>query len=200
MRTAHGYAFAVADGVGALSGSSAASKAAVEAVKQWSANRNGSLLTEVDDLYEEIDKSVREALAHEDSGATTLACLLAEESGYLLTAIGDSEILAVSSSGETVLLNELDHLPSRPNVLLAWIDGKTELAPHVAQLNTLPDRLCLLTDGVTKLLEYERIGKLVLEAGVKGAAVALVDAAREAGAQDDLTAVVVSADLFGPRT
>jgi serine/threonine protein phosphatase PrpC len=199
MRTAHGYAFAVADGVGALSGSAAASQAAVDAVKQWSANRNGSLLTEVDGLYDEIDRSVREALAHEDSGATTLACLLADETGYLLTAIGDSEILAVSATGETVLMNELDHLPNRPNVLLAWIDGKTELSPHVAQLNRLPDRLCLVTDGVTKLLEYERIGRLVLDAGVQGAAVALVDAAREAGAQDDLTAIVISADLFGPR-
>jgi len=199
LQTAHGYAFAVADGVGALSGSAAASKAAVEAVKRWSADRTGSLLDEVEGLYEEIDEAVATALANEDSGATTLACLLADDSGYLLTAVGDSEILAVSATGETVLMNELDHLPSRPNVLLAWIDGKTELSPHVAQLNRLPALLCLVTDGVTKMLDYDRIGRLVLDTGVQGAATALVDAAREAGAQDDLTAIVVSADLFAPR-
>ncbi len=124
-------------------------------------------------------------------GATTLACALRTESACLVLTVGDSEVLAIPGDGPAERLNVLDHIPSRPNVLLAWLDGRTPFEPHVYALDGTEHLLCLVTDGVTKVVDYVGISEIVRGSQLAGGPGGLIAAAREAGATDDLTAVVM---------
>jgi serine/threonine protein phosphatase PrpC len=189
-------AFAVADGVGALEASPAASAAAATAAVQWVRQRQAVTVHDIPAQLTSVNESVGEALgARGEKGATTLACVVLSAGRVIIVTVGDSEVLAVGSAGPAERLNELDHVPARPNMLLAWIDGKETLEPHIIELERLPHRLCLVTDGLVQALDYERIAGLVREADAAEAARALVLSARDLGASDDVTALVLSAQL-----
>ena len=186
--------FAVADGVGAQPASPQASRAAVAAVELWVREHGGRVAV----VGEVVNAAVGAALeAGRDEGATTLACAVLGDEACDIVVIGDSAILAVDDEGEATLLHSLDHLADQPNVLLAWLDGKTRFEPQIVHLERLPRWLCLLTDGVTGALDYERIAQLVRASDVTRAAKELVSAAVSAGAQDDLTAIVVEPGVAG---
>lgn len=71
------------------------------------------------------------------------------------------------------------------------LDGRTPVEPHVYVLDGTEHLLCLVTDGVTKVVDYAEIGQVVRDAAASGGMGNLLTAARQAGATDDLTAVVV---------
>ncbi len=180
--------FAVADGVGSLPGSAAASRAAVSAIGHWA--REG--LLDADSLIAAVHPAVADALRQAgEEGASTLACAVWRGSDFYLASVGDSEILAVEQSGAATLLHQLDHLPNRPNVLLSWLDGKTPFRPHIMHFDKAPYLLCFLTDGISRVLDYETIATSVRKSDISAAARDLVIAAQEAGAQDDVTAIVL---------
>ncbi len=180
--------FAVADGIGSQVGSPTASRAAVGAVELWLREHGGQ--TKV--FGEVVNGAVGAALQPgPGEGGTTLACAILRDNSCDLVVVGDSEILAVEVEGEATLLHTLDHLADRPNVLLAWLDGRTHFEPQIARLEILPRWLCLITDGVTSVLDYERIAHEVRSSDIAAAALHLVTAAKEAGASDDITAIVV---------
>ena len=187
-------AFAVGDGVGSMPGSPNASRAAVDAVVE--SLRSGPLV-QVDDLQQvmpSVDRSVVQALASsEGPGATTLAFVVVVRGLARLLSVGDSEIHAIPAEGESVLLHPVDHVPAQPNILLAWLDGETSYEAHTHALELENARLCLMTDGIPGALSNDRIAAVVRGSAVRDAAREVVLAARDAGARDDLTAIVVSA-------
>lgn len=188
---------AVADGVGRKPGSYRASAAAVAAAAECGARLDGANSVPERDVLAAVNQAVAEALgAAGVRGATTLAGGILSKHGGLLMTVGDSEVLAVAASGPAECLNELDHVPSRPMLLLAWIDGVATVEPHLIQLSSAPYRICFVTDGVTSVLDYAELGEIVRANPVSGGARAVVDAARAAGALDDVTAVVVAPDLL----
>ena len=193
-------AFVVADGVGAMAASPAASAAAAGAVVQWVRNRRVVDADDIPDLLASVNEAVGEALRlRGEAGATTLACVILSAGRAIIATVGDSEVLAVGTTGSAERLNELDHVPTRPNMLLAWIDGKETLDPHIIELKALPHLLCLVTDGVVQALDYDRIARVVREREPAEAARALVLSARDRGASDDITALVLSAEVAKSR-
>ncbi len=112
---------------------------------------------------------------------------MTDAGGFALT-VGDSEVLLIPEGGPAERLNVLDHIPSRPNVLLAWLDGRTALEPHVHALDGAEHLLCLVTDGVRKVIDYAEIAGIVRESLLSGGMGDLLAAAREAGSADDLKA------------
>jgi len=188
--------FVVADGVGALEGSPRASDAAALAAARWAAGRDDVSPADVTSFIESVDLAVRAAV-REDPGGTTLACALIGPGDGLVLTVGDSEALAVGSDGPARRLTPIDHLPNQPNMLLAWIDGKVEVEPHVVALVSMPYRLVLATDGVTGALDKAAIADIVRAAPVNAAAAQLVEAARASGAIDDASAIVIAAPPNG---
>jgi serine/threonine protein phosphatase PrpC len=187
------FAFAVADGVGSMPGSPVASEAAVKATAAWISKRGAIGEAALEELFADVSRQVDLALkASEFEGATTLVLAAVDRGIALVAAIGDSEALLVPDTGPAQRLNDPDHVPARPNVLLAWIDGQATFEPHIARLEPLPATLCLVTDGVTGTLGYDEIAAIVRSAPPSDAAVALTRAARAAGSSDDATAVVFS--------
>jgi serine/threonine protein phosphatase PrpC len=179
-----------------MPGSPVASEAAVAAVVQWARERRVAGVGDVPGLIASVKKAVAEALqARGEPGATTLACAILYNGGGIVATVGDSEALAVGPTGPAQRLNELDHLPARPNMLLAWIDAEQEPEPHVIELDTLPYRLCLVTDGIAQALDYDRIASLVRGTDPAEAARALVLSAQDHGASDDITALVLGAEV-----
>jgi protein phosphatase len=184
-------AFVVADGVGALERSPAASDAASQAVVTWMQGRERVEQSDAASLLASVDAAVGSAVDNLP-GATTIVCALVEDDNGFVIAVGDSEALALDKHGPARRLNRLDHVPTQPNMLLAWIDGKLAIEPHLISLAPLPYRLVLATDGVTGTLDNDTIADIVRGADVKDAATALVRAARAKGAVDDATAIVVA--------
>jgi serine/threonine protein phosphatase PrpC len=185
-------AFAVADGVGSMEASPTASRTAADTAIAWVRAHADISLEDVPGMLAAVNDAVGSALQGDaGAGATTLACAIVTTDRTIVATIGDSEALAVDLDGPARRLNELDHLPGRPNMLLAWIDGEAEFDPHVIALDVIPHRLCLLTDGVVKVLDYETIAAIIRGASLPDSAQALVMAARDAGASDDVTALVL---------
>ena len=176
-----------------MEGSAAASTAASKAVVAWARRQNTARLSDMPALLSEVNAAVGKALRKKgQGGATTLACALVSRDGCVVATVGDSEVLAVDYSGPACRLNQLDHLPARPNMLLAWIDGDVEVEPHLIELETLPHRLCLVTDGVSQAVDGQRLANLLRDAPPSKAAEVLVIEALSGGATDDVTALVLA--------
>lgn len=186
-------AFAIADGVGALEGSPYASMAAAAAATGWVQGRSSVRPSDVPQLVEVANAAVKDTLSRNRiKGATTIACAVIAPTTVVIATVGDSEALAVTTSGPATRLNELDHVPARPNVLLAWLDGESPVEPHAIEIQRLPHRLCLVTDGVSRALDYTIIAEVVRSSNPAEAARDLVQHARKNGATDDATAIVIS--------
>jgi len=192
-------AFAVADGVGSLPCSPAVSSAAALAAIDWASGFQGAVVeTDIEGLVSAVGASVLNQLSlTPGAGATTLASAFLADGRGLVMTVGDSEALAVDREGPARPLTEPDHVPSQPNVLLAWIDGTSPFTPHIIALDVLPHRLCLVTDGIVKVLSYDRIADIARQSPPSESARNLVLAARHELAGDDVTAVVIGSGAPG---
>ncbi len=186
-------AFAVADGVGALPGSPFASAAAALAVIEWAQAKPETPSFEA--LSAHVTERVGAALRPRSlNGATTLVVALIAGGEVTVASIGDSGALAIPASGPAKPLHKLDHVPSRPNILTAWIDGEAAFEPHRGTPARDSYALCLVTDGVSGSLRNEQIADIVRSTPLEDAAALLVKAARAAGSHDDATALVLGAE------
>lgn len=186
--------FALADGVGSMPGSPIASSTAVDAMvgaAELGLLDHPLLITETMDL---VNEAVGYSLGESGlNGATTLAFAVLEAARPVAVfSVGDSEVHAISGAGDSRLLHELDHVPARPNVLLAWIDGQSSFEAHKATAPADATHLCLMSDGVPAALGTSDIARIIRTKPIADGARELVLAARRAGANDDLTAIVVA--------
>ena len=133
--------------------------------------------------------------------------------GVHLAHLGDSRAYQLPAAGEGLRPLTSDH--SAANLLAGWGAISAEEAashpfarhltraiglagsegPSTATLTLAPgDRLLLCSDGLTGALDDDRIGALLAAAsGPEAACDALVEAAIDAGATDNVTALVVQA-------
>lgn len=180
--------FVVADGVGSLPGSPIAARTATEAVIVAA---EAGLLAD-GEWSAVVDERVCLALDEAGlKGGTTLAFLASTPNGSTVASIGDSEVHTISAVGESHLVNHLDHIPTRPNILLAWVDGRAPYEPHTDSIGDEVEFVCLMSDGVPAALSRCVIADTVRASTITDAARELVLSARSAGALDDLTAIVV---------
>ena len=184
-------AFAIGDGVGSLPASPLVSTAVVEAAVN-ALTSTGDHSQFATNLLAEINIAASAALERSDAkGASTIACIRVGSDSVWISTAGDSGVLSVESDGTATMLTEPDHVPNQPNILLAWIDGDVEVVPHVVVLDHMPFRLCLATDGVTGALDLSEIARILTDTNLSESARAVVVAAQAAGAQDDVTVIVI---------
>ncbi|MEX2458794.1 MAG: Stp1/IreP family PP2C-type Ser/Thr phosphatase, partial [Actinomycetota bacterium] len=201
--------YAVADGMGGHRAGEVASRMALEALAE----------VEPDDGPHSLPERVKAAnrvvhqRASEDKDlegmGTTLTALVMDGSEARIAHVGDSRAYLLRD-GELKMLTE-DHTLVRRMVT----EGKltTEEAERHPQRSILTralgvdaevdvdemtvrlrggDRLLLCTDGLTSMLGEDRIGEILRsDSDPQGAADALVEAANEAGGQDNITVVVL---------
>jgi len=149
-------------------------------------------------------------------GTTVVAALLVEDDGapaWLLANLGDSRIYAVAGgrlrrvstdhsvvqelvdSGEITADEANDH-PERHVITRALGGPRLEPADYFVLPLPEAERLLLCTDGISGLVDDDRIAEILTQSpDPRDAADRLVGAALEAGGDDNATAVVV--DVVG---
>lgn len=207
----HEPLFAVADGMGGHQGGEVASKLALDALRE--ATDGVALAQAVQDANRAV--FVR---AGEDPGlagmGTTLTAVLAHGDTFRLAHVGDSrayllrdgDLQRITTDHTVVeglvekgeLTPEEAAIHPQRSILTRAIGVEGEVQVDQASIQVRPgDRLLLCSDGLTGMIEDDDILRILGERrDPQAAADALVDAANEAGGQDNITAVVI--DVAGP--
>jgi protein phosphatase len=209
---------AVADGLGGHPGGDIASRCAVDAVADAPAGTAGSEL--VGAAHDRIIARIAEALGERSeliAMATTLTLAVLSPSESIEVAhVGDSR--AYLARGSTMVQVTEDHTHGMDRVLageLSVEEAQEDPDWHVMsnwlgfesyrvatyRIPVVPgDRLLLCTDGLTNMLDDNRIAEILRSGAVEFATTALVDAANDAGGVDNISAVVVEVLEADPVT
>jgi serine/threonine protein phosphatase PrpC len=215
--------FVVADGMGGHENGDVASRIVVEefarlADEGYDPTRGAEVVTAT---LEAIQGRISEVPAPDgvglrSPGTTMVAALLVEDDGapaWLLANLGDSRIYAVRGgelhqvstdhsvvqelvdSGELTAAEAHDH-PERHVITRALGGPRLEPADFFLLPVVEVERLLLCTDGINGLVDDDRIGAILTgTSDPRDAADRLVEAALDAGGDDNATAVVV--DVVG---
>ncbi|MGH2546502.1 MAG: Stp1/IreP family PP2C-type Ser/Thr phosphatase, partial [Actinomycetota bacterium] len=198
--------FAVADGMGGHQGGEVASKLALDTLREAT---DGTALAQA---VQDANRAVFEQAGRDPALAgmgTTLTAFLAEGDTLRLAHVGDSRayllrdgdlqrittdhtvVEGLVEKGELTAQEATIH-PQR-SILTRAIGVDGEVVVDQASIQPRPgDRLLLCSDGLTGMVDEATIQRILEEyADPQAAAEALVDAANEAGGQDNITAVVV---------
>ncbi|MGH2710662.1 MAG: Stp1/IreP family PP2C-type Ser/Thr phosphatase [Actinomycetota bacterium] len=200
--------FAVADGMGGHQGGEVASSLALETV----AKRQGNLEQRV----QEANAAVF-ARAAKDPGlsgmGTTLTILLADGDVLRMAHVGDSRAYMLRDGqlrrltkdhtvverlvDEGKLTAEEAEIHPQRSILTRALGVDQALHVDQAEIEPKPgDRILLCSDGLTGMVGEDRITEILSASkSPQAAADALVEAANEAGGQDNITAVVI--DVLG---
>ncbi len=222
-----GWLFAVADGMGGQPGGGIAGRLACDGLSGyyqhpltgrlgWDARR---LKRHLEETVLRIDRQIRK-YAHGDPAladmGTTLSCLVLTPQHAIIAHVGDSRIYRLRRGHLTGLtmdhtfvqdmINEGEVDPARAEThplrhlltravgtgeTLEWID--TRIDPLFEN-----DRFLLCSDGLTKILSTGQIARALCEHGhARQIAVNLVSRALQAGAKDNVTALVVKNGIYG---
>jgi len=211
--------FVVADGMGGHADGEFASRTVVEEFTRLAEGYDPTRGTET--VTAVLEASQRRLLEHgrlgmRGPGTTVVAALLVEDDGepaWLLVNLGDSRIYAVRGgaleqvstdhsvvqelvdSGE-ITAAEADEHPERHVITRALGGPRLEPPDFFVLPVTEVERLLLCSDGVSGLVDDDRIAAILAESpDPRDAADRLVAAALEAGGDDNATAVVV--DVVG---
>ncbi|HYZ10592.1 MAG TPA: Stp1/IreP family PP2C-type Ser/Thr phosphatase [Actinomycetota bacterium] len=208
----HEALFAVADGMGGHQGGEVASKLALDTLLK--ATDGAALAQAVQDANRAVFERAGSDPALAGMG-TTLTAFLADRDTLRLAHVGDSRAYLLRDG-------ELQRITTDHTVVEGLVE-KGELTPHEASIHpqrsiltraigvegevqvdqgsidVLPgDRLLLCSDGLTGMVDDEHIHRILDERrDPQAAADALVEAANEAGGQDNVTAVVI--DVLEPH-
>jgi len=200
--------FAVADGMGGHRGGEVASRVALERLDE--VHRRGG--TPLPEAVREANRAVLDRAEGDEEllgMGTTITALLARGDGIELAHVGDSRAY-LFRDGELRQLTE-DHTLVHRMVLEGKLtEDEARIHPHRsiltralgveanvevdgASLDIRPgDRVLLCSDGLTSMIGDKAIREILSSAGEpQEASLALVDAANEAGGNDNITALVL---------
>jgi serine/threonine protein phosphatase PrpC len=215
--------WAVADGMGGHQAGEVASGLLVQALAQVDARVSGyAFLDEIQAAVQRVNLDLRARAAALRPGAvigSTLVLLLASEGHYACLWAGDSRAYRLRDG----LLQQITHDHSVAQDLidsgaLSRADARTSKAQHVltravgvAETLALDmregdirsgDLFLLCSDGLTGMVEDDEIGRILQDLPRADAAQALLALALERGGRDNITLVLVAADVSpdGPDT
>jgi len=210
--------FAIADGMGGHAAGDLASGLVINTIAQKAACEIVTLQKTEAEYYTDWLKGTVQAAnlvvyearqkAGNDMGSTLVLCLLMGTEAYL-THQGDSRIYVVNqgaikqlttdhslvqhmvSTGQ-ISQDEARYHPQR-NVIYRSLGDKPYVEVECITQQLFPhDRLLLCSDGLTSLLDDERLQKIVLEASSPQIACdQLVEAANSAGGEDNISVIVI---------
>lgn len=205
--------FAVADGMGGHQGGEVASKLALDTLRKAT---DGVALAQA---VQDANKAVFERAGRDPGLAgmgTTLTAFLVEGDTLRLAHVGDSraylmrdgELQRITTDHTVVegLVEKGELTPQEASIhpqrsiLTRAIGVDGEVQVDQASIQPHPgDRLLLCSDGLTGMIEEADIQRILEEhEDPQAAADALVDAANEAGGQDNITAVIIDVTEAGP--
>jgi serine/threonine protein phosphatase PrpC len=204
--------YAVADGMGGHQGGEVASKLALEILGRLTLEDSGDTAPNLADAVREANRAVLDK-ASTDPGlhgmGTTLTALVAGGNRVFLAHVGDSRAYLLRD-GRMEQLTE-DHTvveglvqegrltrqeaeihPQRSILTRALgVDGDVEVDERSQEVRE-GDRILLCSDGLTGMVPEQEIERVLAELeDPQRAADVLVDAANDAGGQDNITAVVL---------
>jgi PPM family protein phosphatase len=203
---AHEPLFAVADGMGGHQGGEVASRLALDTLRE--ATDGAALAQAVQDANRAVFEQAGRDPALAGMG-TTLTAFLADGDTLRLAHVGDSrayllrdgELQRVTTDHTVVegLVEKGELTPQEASIhpqrsiLTRAIGVDGEVQVDQASIQPRPgDRLLLCSDGLTGMVDEADIQRILEEnTDPQAAADALVDAANEAGGQDNITAVVI---------
>jgi len=204
----------VADGMGGHAAGELASAAAVATFAQIDTQSDHSnesdALTELANGVTSTTAEIRRVVADRPQLAgmgTTLTSLVWREGLINVVHVGDSRayllregelsqmthdhtyVQMLVDTGRITPDEALTH--QRRNLLLRAIDGVNEVEPDLqAREARIGDRYLLCSDGLCGVISHDAIAAILAEGDPTHAVTALVDAALEAGAPDNVTVVV----------
>lgn len=203
--------FAVADGMGGHRGGEVASSVALESLQQLPEDADGLLRA----LVDRIREANRMVLERGESDpelrgmGTTLTALVTQEQKAHVAHVGDSRAYLLRD-GSLQQLTEDHSLVQRMvregkltpeqagrhpqrSILTRALGVDTEIAVDELTLPILPgDRLLLCTDGLTGMIDPDRIHEILeSERDPQAASDLLVEEANGAGGDDNITVVIV---------
>ncbi|MGH2675093.1 MAG: Stp1/IreP family PP2C-type Ser/Thr phosphatase [Actinomycetota bacterium] len=203
----HEPLFAVADGMGGHQGGEVASKLALDTLKKVT-DGEVALVQAVQDA----NRAVFEKAAGDPGLAgmgTTLTAFVAEADGLRLAHVGDSRAYLLRdgdlqriTKDHTVVEGLVDQgkltaheatiHPQRSILTRAiGVEGDVQVDQGSIEVRA-DDRLLLCSDGLTGMVDEDHIQRILEEQrDPQATAEALVEAANEAGGQDNITAVVI---------
>jgi PPM family protein phosphatase len=210
----HEPLFAVADGMGGHQGGEVASKLALDTLKQVAGGERALIQAMQDANRAVFDR------AGQDPGlagmGTTLTAFLVEGDAIRLAHVGDSRAYLLRdgklqriTKDHTVVERlveegrltpqEAEIHPQR-SILTRAIGVEGDVQVDQGTIEVRPgDRLLLCSDGLTGMVGEEEITRILTErSDPQAAADALIEAANEAGGQDNITAVVLDVADGGP--
>jgi protein phosphatase len=207
--------FAVADGMGGHRGGDVASAMALETLQEVDAGSQPGALIEKVKLANGRVLERGEADRDLQGMGTTLTAVLADGDKAHLVHIGDSrayllregEFRQVTRDHTLVqrmvdegrlTRDEADHHPQR-SILTRALGVEAEAEPDPITLDLLPgDRLMLCTDGLTGMVDEERIREVLeSERDPQQACDRLIDEANAAGGEDNITVIVLDFEQDG---
>jgi len=210
--------YAVADGMGGHDAGEVASKlamhSAVHKIMQDLAEANDSLLENVPNWLRNAvtlaNQKVRSrALERDRNMGTTLVVAVIVGYSLHVVNVGDSRAYVISSKEVRQITRDHSFVQAlvdtgaitaeeavghpRRNILTQSVGSHDELTIDLFNVTLKEDEwLLLCSDGLWGTMSNEQIGRIVCNAGSVGeAAQALVNAANEAGGQDNISAIVV---------
>jgi PPM family protein phosphatase len=210
--------FAIADGMGGHAHGDLASGLAINAILQKAACEIVALQNPVFEDYGDWLKQTVQAANHavytarqnagNDMGTTLVLGLLIGTQAYL-THLGDSRIYLINKGSIQQLTTDhslVQHMvttgqitsdearyhPQR-NVIYKSLGEKPEVEVEYSSVQLFPhDRLLLCSDGLTNLLDGQKLQEIILEASSPQAACnLLVEVANSAGGEDNISVIVI---------
>ena len=194
--------FALADGIGGHPAGEIAARAAITHLCDsihdiFVAPRHTHSIEELSALfrvfYENANATVyelgRKYKQYQGMG-TTLSTLFFHDDALIHGHVGDSRIYRLRDHVLTQLTD--DHVKKK-NLLTRAVGPKEHVLPEIAVVSILPDDVYLLcSDGLTSAISDHAIqGILTDPPSLEMATSSLIDAAKQAGGRDNITAVLV---------
>ncbi len=217
-----GLLFAVADGMGGVSGGDFASRLALQTIaEEYYARRESSVPIRLSESISQANRRIyQEAENHPEyyGMGTTVSALLVDGDHAYIAQVGDSRVYLLRK-GEPIWQITDDHSLVAEQVRNGYISEQearthslknlitravgTKEAVNVdlfgVQLRT-GDTLLICSDGLSNVVENDQLATAMAGDNLQGAGRVLIGRALSAGAPDNVTAVLIRATGALPRT
>lgn len=217
-----GYLFAVADGMGGVSGGEFASKTALQTIAEAYFSGPGETVPErLRDAIEQANQHIFEEAEHNPDyygmGTTVSAVLIQGDCAYI-AQVGDSRVYIGHGNNEVWQITNdhslvaeqvrngfISELEARnhalKNLITRAVGTKEKIKVDLFLVHLKEgDTILICSDGLSNVVEESEIAESLSLENVQGAARVLVGRALDEGGPDNITAVVIRVTEQPPKT
>jgi PPM family protein phosphatase len=194
------FVCAVADGMGGHAGGDVASRVALSVIAQMSPGWRSA--EDVSSALEVVNGQVRDAGAGADLGGlgTTVAGLCFLGDMLLAFNVGDSRIYSISGGVvEQISVDDsvFDAAGRPTNVITQSLGQQGPVRPHVLTLALQAGTYLMCSDGISGMMSPDELAAAVQAPDLGACAARLIQTARDNGAEDNLSLIIV--DVHPPE-